>query len=133
MKHKRLFLWLAAFWILVVFIFSLLPLDRVALGTRFAYNSAGIVASVVRRRHHLVHLVAFALPSLFLTAVVRGSGRRVLVALSLAFCGFLIEWLQHVMYGNPLEIADVRDDVVASVGGYVLALLLFPSGAAREN
>jgi hypothetical protein len=57
----------------------------------------------------------------------------VLVALSLAFCGFLIEWLQHVMYGNPLEIADVRDDVVASVGGYVLALLLFPSGAAREN
>ncbi len=48
---------------------------------------------------------------------------RVLALASVAALGVLIEWLQHLVFANPLETWDIRDDTYAALVGFLCALL----------
>jgi len=87
--------------------------------------------------HRPFHLVAFAITALLLWRWSTGSGhgssrRAVLVAgLQAALCtaalGAIIETLQHVMYNNPMEWWDLRDDALSAFVTILLGQAIYAS------
>jgi len=114
----------------VVIVVSLLPLRVGYSGTP---RSASVLA-MARRTHVIAHIFAFGVPAFVFSMFLRRPARRLLCVCGLAGLGLLIEYCQHVIYHNPLETWDVRDDFLAVLGGYLLATLfrMLVSWRARQ-
>jgi len=99
---------------------SLLPLDRYKLGMASTDRSAAVA---VKQRHRIAHWLSFGGLAFLLALLGRNTRQRCLTAAAVATLGLLIEFLQHVIYANPLETWDIRDDLWASLVGLVGAFV----------
>ena len=85
-----------ALWMVLLVGGSLLPMD-----IRFALTPSGMITP---DRAHLLHVTAH------------------IIAFGVAAVGLAIEWCQHAIYFGPLETWDMRTDVCAVFGVYLLIL-----------
>jgi hypothetical protein len=67
--------------------------------------------------------VGFATPAFFLFSLSKTRRQEILRALALLFLAFSIEILQHLIYRNAMEWADIRDDSVAILAGFAFYYL----------
>ena len=96
---------LSVVWVAALVLVSLQP----------ARPSAGTSLSLL---HRPFHFVAFAVTALLLCRWLRNAGKAMVATILL---GFAIELLQHLIYRNPIEWWDVRDDAMAAAGALLLA------------
>lgn len=83
---------------------------------------------IVRGNHRLMHYVAFAGAALLLFCLSGTRRREVQGALAIAFLGFCLELLQHLIYRMPMEWRDVSDDSFA----VLVAFALYSRTGARK-
>ncbi len=100
---------------------SLSPVDRYRAGLASYSPQTGLFAN---RRHRIVHWVSFGGLAFVLALLGRNTKQRVLASATAAGLGVAIEYLQYVIYVNPLETWDIRDDLCASLVGLTGALCL---------
>jgi len=95
---------LAAFWFLLLIVGSLQPARPHAI--------AGL--------HRGIHLLAFGVGAFLLFSLSRTWRQQALSALATCSLGLLLEYLQHMIYRNPMEWWDVRDDTFAVVLAFLV-------------
>ena len=69
--------------------------------------------SIVKSVHREIHWVGFAAPAILQFVVSRSRRQEVLSAFAIFFLGLSLEVLQHLIYRNPMEWFDIRDDGLA--------------------
>jgi len=70
--------------------------------------------------HREIHWLAFAGASLLLFLLSRTRTQETLRAIAILLLGFCLEFAQHLIYRNPVEWRDVRDDALAILLAFVL-------------
>jgi len=74
--------------------------------------------------HREIHWLAFAGAALLLFALSSSRRQEVLKALVIFLLGVSVEFLQHLIYRNPLEWCDIGDDGVAILLSFALYRLV---------
>ena len=108
-------------WMVVLTVASLSPVDRFKAGLASYTPKVGVHAN---NRHRILHWVSFGGLAFVFGILGRNTKQRVLAAVTVAALGLGIEYLQHVIYLNPLETWDIRDDLWACTAGLTSVLLL---------
>jgi hypothetical protein len=85
--------------------------------------------------HNVSHVVSFGTPALMLFALSRDARQTFTAVLGIFCLAVAIETSQHLLYKNPFEWWDVRDDTIGVAFAWMLirwtgikALLLSASG-----
>jgi len=73
---------------------------------------------ILRGGHRPIHYVAFAGAALLLLASSYTRRQEILCAVGIFFLGISLEFLQHLIYRNPVEWRDIGDDGFAIVVGF---------------
>ncbi len=73
--------------------------------------------------HRWGHLVAFAATTVLLASSRRSLSARFAMASLVAFFGYCVEFLQHILFNNPLELYDIATDTMGVLLGLVFVLL----------
>ena len=76
----------------------------------------GLVTGV----HREIHWLAFAGGALLLFLLSSTRRQQILRAFAIFFLGLSLEFLQHLIYRNPLEWRDIADDGVAILVAFAL-------------
>lgn len=100
------------FWLTAVIGLSLLP-----VGVKQFTRTVGPL-------HHLLHIVAFAGITVGISGWARGRRRIAVATLGVVCLGALVELLQHHFYRDVYEWADVLDDGLGGLVGFVLPLVV---------
>ena len=69
--------------------------------------------------HREIHYAAFGGTTLLLLLLCRTRLEEVRVVVAACFLGLSLEYLQHLIYHNPAEWWDVRDDAFAILAAFV--------------
>ena len=104
MKRDQLILPIACAWILLLIVGSLQPARPAPM--------AGL--------HLGIHWLAFAVLSLLLLILSRTRRQEVFGVVAACLLGLSLEYLQHLIYRNPMEWHDVRDDSLAVLAAFAL-------------
>jgi hypothetical protein len=102
--HRQLFRTAALAWFLLLIVGSLQPARP----------------SLVRSAHREIHYLAFAGGALLLFCLSQSRRQESLAAAATLMLGVSIETLQHIIYHNPMEWWDIRDDGLAILAALVL-------------
>lgn len=78
---------------------------------------------ILKGNHRPVHYVAFAGATLLLLASAYTRRQKVLSAIGVFFLGISLEFLQHLIYRNPMEWRDIGDDGLAILAALALYYL----------
>lgn len=76
--------------------------------------------------HPYLHLAAFACLAALAMSTVRASHHRLVLFLGILVFGWATEFIEHLLGGFPVELADVFADSVGVVLGSLLVLLRNP-------
>jgi uncharacterized membrane protein len=102
---------LGCIWMIVLVVLSFLPNhDKLLLHTSGHYHRWG-------------HLVAFLTATLLLASSVTSLRARFALAAVIVSFGFFLEYVEHVIYINPLERSDIRIDTLGVVLGLIIVLV----------
>jgi hypothetical protein len=93
------------------------PPPRVAAGPR---QPAGTGPVVDVDLHRQIHWLAFGGAALLLLLPARNRRREICAVLAAFLLGLSLEYLQHLIYRNPMEWYDVRDDGLAILAALAL-------------
>jgi hypothetical protein len=105
---SRVVLYLVArVWLALLIIGSLQP------------SRPGIVTGL----HREIHWIAFGGATVLLLSLSRTHLREILAAFTIFFLGLSLEVLQHLIYRNPVELTDIRDDGLAVLAALTLYYL----------
>jgi hypothetical protein len=111
-----------AVWMVLLVSFSLMPMDM-----RLALTPIDLVTpDRVHLVHVTAHIIAFGVPAFATALLLRRRAQQLTLLGGLGGLGLAIEWCEHAIYLGPLETWDMRNDLFAVVGGYLLATLLRP-------
>jgi VanZ family protein len=102
---------LAIAWIVfpATIVLSLLPIeDKSALHTRGRFHSLG-------------HLLIFGLLAYVAAKTTRSMRTRILLFAGVVLFGFVVELVEHLLYGTAMEWKDVLVDALGVTVGTVLA------------
>jgi hypothetical protein len=77
--------------------------------------------------------MAFGVLSFLLAVLCRNPSRQLMALACVVALGALIEGLQHLMYENPFETWDLRDDTYGALSGFFAALLLLAITRRQSN
>jgi hypothetical protein len=116
-------------WGVLLSVVSLSPVYRLRVGLIAGKPSRQIMA---KRNHRLAHWIAFGVLSFFLALLGKSSSRRIAAFVGIAAFGALIELLQHVIYINPLETWDIRDDIYGALAGFLGATVMIAVDRRRR-
>jgi len=105
---REIILRTAQAWILLLIVGSLQPV-----------RPRPVLVSVVSL-HRLIHWLAFSGASLLLLYLCRTRAQEIRSVLSVFFLGLFLEYAQHLIYHNPIEWWDVRDDAFAILAALVI-------------
>jgi hypothetical protein len=97
---------IATLWILSLVAVSLQP-----------WRPQGEGQSIV---HQISHLISFGAAALMLLALSRNAKQASTAALGIFFLAVAIETSQHLLYKNPFEWWDVRDDTIGVAFAWTL-------------
>jgi hypothetical protein len=70
--------------------------------------------------HRLYHALSFGSTAFLLLLIARNTKKRFYGALGVIALGLAIEYIQHRLFGQPVEWWDVRDDGYGVLAAYVL-------------
>ena len=108
MKREQIVLRTAQAWILLLVVGSLQP------------SRPGSVVGL----HREIHWLAFAGAAFLLLAASRNRRQEIRSTVALFLLGPPIEYLQHLIYRNPMEWWDVRDDTLTILAAFALYRLV---------
>ena len=126
-KHspaRHLFLFIAILFGIAFILMSVMPFNRIALGTRapFGANPAQILHA--ERLHALAHVALFgSLAAVAWCAAKSSNGKRIAFALVLLL-GCATEYMQHLVYRNTLELNDIFINLVTGIAAFSLFALI---------
>jgi len=107
-----------ALWMVLLVGGSLLPMD-----IRFALTPSGMITpDRAHLLHVTAHIIAFGVPAYAIALLFRRRTQQLALLCGVAAVGLAIEWCQHAIYFGPLETWDMRTDVCAVFGVYLLIL-----------
>jgi hypothetical protein len=111
-----------------IVVVSVMPLNRVALGTRSPYAASPSVAHHAAFVHAIAHIVIFAIVACgawFVADYVdKGLISRMLAAVFAMLLGCTTEYFQHAVYHHAIELNDVFTNVVSSGVAFMLLALV---------
>lgn len=70
--------------------------------------------------HREIHWLAFAGATFLLLVLSRNRRQEIRSVIAACLLGLSLEYLQHLIYRNPMEWRDVRDDTLAVLVAFVL-------------
>jgi hypothetical protein len=70
--------------------------------------------------HREIHWLAFAGVTFLLLLLSRNRRQEIRSAIGVFLLGLSLEYLQHLIYRNPMEWRDVRDDTLAILAAFAL-------------
>jgi hypothetical protein len=110
-------------------VLSIVPVNRVALGTRPSPVSTPLAVQHAAYLHLLVHITVFAILTSVTWLALEDPIHRVtgLTIILLLGCG--TEYLQHAVYDQPVELADVAVNLLTAL--LVFGLLEFSLAVHR--
>jgi hypothetical protein len=117
-RRSRAGLLIAGLVILMIAGFSLIPLK---LKRELGFDRT-------RHLHLASHFVAFATLAFVLRCALRRSSLWWALGITIAV-GAILEILEHLAYGAPLEKRDIALDIAAGCGGVLLAKVLVRSSS----
>ncbi len=122
---RSLILLLALLFGLFVAFISVVPLNRVSLGTRPGYGATPAAVLHAAHLHTLAHLLVYGLVACVAwlasdLAEARVTGKLIALTLTLLL-GWSTEYMQARLYHNPIEIMDIAANLLA--GAFVFGLL----------
>jgi hypothetical protein len=82
--------------------------------------------------HRELHWLAFAMAAFLLFALSRSRRQAICGAIAAFTFGLCLEFLQHLIYRNPMEWWDVRDDAFAVLGAFAIYRLTLARSPAPE-
>jgi hypothetical protein len=110
-KNRSAAIVLGCIWMIMLAILSFLPNhDKLLLHTSGHYHRWG-------------HLVAFLIVTLLLTSSATSLRARFTLAAVIVSFGFFLEYVEHIVYINPLERSDIRIDTLGVVLGLIIVLV----------
>jgi hypothetical protein len=119
-KNRSAAIVLGCIWMIMLAVLSFLPNhDKLLLHTSGHYHRWG-------------HLVAFLTATLLLISNVTSLKARFALAAVVVFFGYLLEFIEHVVYSNALEQSDIRVDTLGVVLGLIIVLLREEFNRARR-
>jgi hypothetical protein len=98
----------------------------------FASADRGTVAAA-NHRHRIAHWLSFGSLAFLLAIISRTLPQRLLTTTAVVSLGIAIEWVQHIIYHNPVETWDIRDDAYAALAGLLLALFAISVKRTRQT
>ena len=120
LRIRFLLKWLFMFGVILLTLASLLPVNRIRVGTQSNTRSTQVAA---RSKHRILHWLVFGSLSLLLALLGRSFATRLFGLSGVIALGVLIEWCQHLIFGFRLEVWDIKDDTYGSVIGFGIATL----------
>jgi len=125
---RTLVLLLALLFGIAIVVLSIVPLNRIALGTRPRYAASASLVHHVAVVHAAVHILIFAAAACvaWFAADFAAKGRtgKVLAVMMTLVLGCTTEYLQHAVYRNPLELNDVFTNVFSSAVAFCALALI---------
>lgn len=122
---------------IAIVVVSVIPLNRVALGTRSPYAASPSVAHHAALVHVIAHIVIFAIVACvgwFVADYVdNGLTSKMLAAVVAMLLGCTTEYLQHAVYHNAIELNDVFTNVISSGVAFVVLALVERLRLKRED
>ena len=110
-KRRSTVIVLGCVWMVMLAVLSFLPNhDKLLLHTTGHYHRWG-------------HVLAFLTVTLLLVSSVTSLRSRVALAAVVAFFGYLLEFLEHVIYNNALERSDIMIDALGVIFGLIIVLV----------
>ncbi|WP_353070824.1 hypothetical protein [Tunturiibacter gelidiferens] len=110
-KRRSTVIVLGCVWMVMLAVLSFLPNhDKLLLHTTGHYHRWG-------------HVVAFLTMTLLLVSSVTSLRSRVALAAVVVFFGYLLEFLEHVIYNNAFERSDVMIDTLGVIFGLIIVLV----------
>ena len=110
-KNRSAFIVLGCVWMIMLAVLSFLPShDKLLLHTTGHYHRWG-------------HLVAFVTATLLLVSSAASLRARFALAAVMVSFGYLLEFIEHVVYKIPLEKSDIRIDTLGVIFGLIVVLL----------
>jgi hypothetical protein len=136
---QHLVLVLALLFGLMAAIVSVIPIDRIALGTRPRHGANRVEILRADHLHAAAHIVLFDALSVaawfaagFAAKVMEDAGTIKLIAFALLLLlGWGTEYLQHLFYRNKLERNDVFINMLTSVSTFAIFALVDKLRARR--
>ena len=138
-KRRRLpVLWLAGLFGFGIALLSVVPVNRIALGTRPHYFASPGAVHHAAVLHAVVHVLIFGIAAVvawFATEIspqnsVKTKTIAVLLTMLLAFG---TEWLQHIIYHQPLEWSDVSTNLNRQHRGFCSAGCVIPHSSIKRK
>jgi uncharacterized membrane protein len=109
-KNRTVAIVLGCVWMLMLVILSFLPNhDKLLLHTTGHY-------------HRIGHILGFLTATLLLVSSVKSLRAQFALAALLVSFGYLLEFLEHVIYNGALERSDVLIDTFGVILGLVIVL-----------
>jgi hypothetical protein len=126
-KHslaRRLTLVFALFLGMAFILFSVMPFNRIALGTRapFGANAAQILHA--QRLHALTHVALFGVLAAVTWCAARSFNGKLIAFGLVLLLGYGTEYMQHLVYGNALEFDDIFINLVTGVAAFSIFALI---------
>ncbi|WP_433965603.1 hypothetical protein [Tunturiibacter gelidiferens] len=109
-KRRSAAIILGCVWMVMLAVLSFLPNhDKLLLHTTGHYHRWG-------------HVLAFLTVTLLLVGSVTSLRSRFTLAAIVVSFGYLLEFLEHFIYNNPLERSDIMIDALGVIFGMILVL-----------
>jgi uncharacterized membrane protein len=89
----------------------------------FLPNHDKLLLHTTGHYHRLGHVLAFLAVTVLLVSSVTSLWSRFALAALVASFGFLLEFLEHVIYNNALERSDIMIDTLGVIFGLILVLV----------
>jgi uncharacterized membrane protein len=89
----------------------------------FLPNHDKLLLHTTGHYHRVGHVLAFLTLTLLLVSSVTSLWSRFALAAMVVSFGYLLEFLEHVIYNNPLEWSDVMIDTLGVIFGLILVLV----------
>jgi hypothetical protein len=116
-------------------ILSVVPINRIAIGTRPQYAASAAAVHQAALFHVSVHVFIFALAACvaWLAACLAESGLagKLLAVVTTLLLGCGTEYLEHAASGQRIELADVYVNLIAS--GVAFVALALVEGYRKRN
>jgi hypothetical protein len=126
-KHpsaRHLFLFLAVLFGMAFILLSVLPVNRIALGTRppFGANAAQILHA--QRLHALVHVALFGSLAAVAWCAAKSHNGKLIAFVLVLLLGYGTEYMQHLVYRNALELNDISINFITGVAAFSIFALI---------
>ena len=117
MKRQQIILRLAQLWTLLLVIGSLQP------------ARPGPVTGL----HREIHWLAFGCVALLLLLLSNTLRQELRFVFATCLLGLFLEYFQHLIYRNPMEWRDVRDDTCAILAAFALFRVARSLNVGNQN